>query len=109
MSMRFLQVLISSLLLALAGCSDPDSRVSEGGIGGSGDGNVAEGGIGGSGSGTTTGYGSIYINDARHYQIAEDALVYLDGELINPATINPVGAGLPLGLVAEFLLGEDVN
>ncbi|MCC1497098.1 DUF5666 domain-containing protein [Alcanivorax sp. 1008] len=101
---------LSSLLLMLVGCSDPGStRVTEGGIGGSGDGDVAEGGIGGSGSGTTTGYGSLYVNEHRYYQIAEDALIWLDGELVAPNTINPTGQGLPLGLVAEFVLGEDAN
>lgn len=105
-----LSALLVSLLLMLAGCSDPgSSRVSEGGIGGSGDGNVAEGGIGGSGSGTTTGYGSLYVNQHRYYQIAEDALVWLDGELVSPTTINPTGQGLPLGLIAEFVLDEDAN
>jgi hypothetical protein len=105
-----LTTMLASLLLLLGGCGDPGfSEVGEGGIGGSGDGNVAEGGIGGSGSGTTTGYGSLYINQHRHYQIAEDALVWLDGELVSPTTINPTGKGLPLGLVAEFVLGEDAN
>ncbi|MEE4252127.1 MAG: DUF5666 domain-containing protein [Alcanivoracaceae bacterium] len=104
------QALLISLLVLITACSNPDSsQVGEGGIGGSGDGNVAEGGIGGSGSGTTTGYGSLYVNEHRYYQIAEDALIWLDGELISPSTINPTGKGLPLGLVAEFVLGEDAN
>ncbi|MEE4250615.1 MAG: hypothetical protein V2I38_08505, partial [Alcanivoracaceae bacterium] len=105
-----LPTVLASLLLMLVGCSDPgSSRVTEGGIGGSGDGDLAEGGIGGSGSGTTSGYGSLYINEHRYYQIAEDALIWLDGELVAPNTINPTGQGLPLGLVAEFVLGEDAN
>jgi len=109
-------VLIASLLLALAGCGPNDGskdNVAEGGIGGSGNGpgggEHAEGGIGGSGSGTTTGYGSIYINDYRYYQIANDALVYLDNELVSPGTINSTGQGLPLGMVTEFLLDEDAD
>jgi hypothetical protein len=105
--------LLTSVLLVLAGCGLDSSgnQTSEGGMGGSGSGpgDVAEGGIGGSGSGTTTGYGSIYINDYRYYQIAEDAIVRLDGELITPTTINGTGQGLPLGLVVDFLLDESAN
>lgn len=101
-----------ALLMLVSGC-DPSTQVGGGGIGGSGTGpgggTVAEGGIGGSGSGTTTGYGSIYINDQRHYQIAENALIYLDGVQLHANTINPTGKGLPLGLITEFLLDEDVN
>ncbi|MFN3714290.1 MAG: DUF5666 domain-containing protein [Alcanivoracaceae bacterium] len=104
--------LLASLLLVLAGCGqETPVRTSEGGIGGSGGGggDVAEGGIGGSGSGTTTGYGSIYINDFRYYQIAEDAIVRLDGELVTPTTINASGQGLPLGMVADFLLDDSAD
>lgn len=112
-----MNTLLSRLLLllaaVLAGCGPMGNDQANGGIGGSGGGNgggeVAEGGIGGSGSGTTTGYGSLYINEHRYYQIAEDAMVWLDGELVAPTTINPTGQGLPLGLVAEFVLGEDAN
>lgn len=112
-----MNTLLSRLLLllvaVLAGCGPMGNDQANGGIGGSGGGNggneVAEGGIGGSGSGTTTGYGSLYINEHRYYQIAEDAMVWLDGELVSPTTINPTGQGLPLGLVAEFVLGEDAN
>jgi hypothetical protein len=112
-----MNTLLSRLLLllvtVLAGCGPMGNDQANGGIGGSGGGNgggeVAEGGIGGSGSGTTTGYGSLYINEHRYYQIAEDAMVRLDGELVSPTTINPTGQGLPLGLVAEFVLGEDAN
>ena len=112
-----MSTLLSRLLLllvaVLAGCGPAGNDQANGGIGGSGGGNgggdVAEGGIGGSGSGTTTGYGSLYINEHRYYQIAEDAMVWLDGELVSPTTINPAGQGLPLGLVAEFVLGEDAN
>ncbi len=107
---------LSSLLLlvtVLTGCDPMANDQANGGIGGSGGGNgggdVAEGGIGGSGSGTTSGYGSLYINEHRYYQIAEDAMVWLDGELVSPTTINPAGQGLPLGLVAEFVVGEDAN
>lgn len=112
-----MNTLLSRLLLLLAamlaGCGPMGNDQANGGIGGSGGGNgggdVAEGGIGGSGSGTTTGYGSLYINEHRYYQIAEDAMVRLDGELVSPTTINPTGQGLPLGLVAEFVLDEDAN
>jgi hypothetical protein len=107
-----IHALLISLVLAVTGCGpDTATRTSEGGIGGSGGGggDVAEGGIGGSGSGTTTGYGSIYINDYRYYQIAEDAIVRLDGELVTPTTINGSGQGLPLGMVVEFLLDETAN
>ena len=112
-----MNTLLSRLLLLLAallaGCEPMGNDQANGGIGGSGGGNgggdVAEGGIGGSGSGTTTGYGSLYINEHRYYQIAGDAMVWLDGELVAPSTINPTGQGLPLGLVAEFVLGEDAN
>jgi hypothetical protein len=112
-----MNTLLSRLLLllvaVLAGCGPAGNDQANGGVGGSGGGNgggdVAEGGIGGSGSGTTTGYGSLYINEHRYYQIAEDAMVWLDGELVSPTTINPAGQGLPLGLVAEFVLGEDAN
>lgn len=86
--------LLLLLVTVLVGCSPAGNDQANGGIGG---------------SGTTTGYGSLYINEHRHYQIAEDALVWLDGELLSPTTINPTGQGLPLGLVAEFVLDEDAN
>lgn len=111
---RWLQFGALSLLLALGGCGGSSSGgdTANGGMGGSGSGNgqYAEGGMGGSGSGTSSGYGSIYLNDnRRHYPIDENADVFLDGERVDPATINPQDKGLPLGMTLEFLLAGDAN
>lgn len=105
-------LLISLLGLVAVGCElNFGDQSAEGGIGGSGSGNgqYAEGGMGGSGSGTTTGYGSIYVNDDRYYQIAEEAEIRLDGEMLHPGSVNQTGQALPLGMVVEFLLGEDAS
>lgn len=103
-----------ALLLALGGCGGGSSggSTAEGGMGGSGSGSgqYAEGGMGGSGSGTSSGYGSIFVNDnRRHYPIDANADVFLDGERVAPESINPVDRGLPLGMTLEFLLAGDAN
>lgn len=112
-SLLSLTLLTTGLALVLAGCSFEfgDGHANEGGIGGSGSGSgeYAEGGMGGSGSGTTSGYGSIYVNDYRYYQIADNALAILDGEHVSPASIDEAGQGIPLGMVVEFLLGPDAD
>lgn len=103
-----------ALLLALGGCggSSSSSGQASGGMGGSGSGSgqYAEGGMGGSGSGTSSGYGSIYLNDnRRHYPIDPNADVFLDGQRVAPDSINHVDEGLPLGMTLEFLLAGDAN
>lgn len=117
---RWLQCSILSLLLVLSGCggSSAGDSTASGGMGGSGSGSgsgsgggqYAEGGMGGSGTGTSSGYGSIYLDDnRRHYPIDENADVFLDGERIDPASINPEDRGLPLGMTLEFVLAGDAS
>jgi hypothetical protein len=110
--LRVINLLAAAMLLAACGGSSND-QASEGGMGGSGSGSgggqYAEGGMGGSGSGTASGYGSIYVNDNRHYPIDPNADVFLDGERVDPALINPTDKGLPLGITLEFLLAGDAS
>lgn len=106
----FLHCLAILALLTFAGCEV--EQLSGGGVGGSGSGDsqYADGGTGGSGSGSTSGYGSIIVNDGRHYQIHPDAHIRLDGEVVPPETVDDEGKGLPLGVTLEFSLGEfDAN
>lgn len=106
MSARQFYVGLVALLasLVLAGCSSPESASSS-----SGGGQVAEGGIGGSGSGTASGYGSIWIGGNRHFPVADDAVVTLDGQPVAANSINATGQGLPLGITLEYLLADDAN
>lgn len=106
MSARQMYVGLVALLvsLVLTGCSSPESASSS-----SGGGQVAEGGIGGSGSGTASGYGSIWIGGNRHFPVADDAVVTLDGAPVAANSINAVGQGLPLGVTLEYLLADDAN
>ena len=102
-----------ALALLLAGCAGDDSsggaQVGGGGIGGSGDGGTqtAEGGIGGSGSGTMTGYGSIIVNEIRHFLIPDNTLLLLDGEAVPVSGANAIDQALPIGTRVEFLIGDD--
>ena len=106
-------VFVIALTATLAACAGDDSssdvRVGGGGIGGSGDGGTqtAEGGIGGSGSGTMTGYGSIIVNEIRHFLIPDDTIVLLDGESVPASGANATDQVLPIGTQVEFLIGED--
>lgn len=106
MSARQIYVGLVALLasVVLAGCSSPESSgsVSTGG-------QVAEGGIGGSGSGTASAYGSIWIGGNRHFPVADDAVVTLDGQPVAANSINATGQGLPLGITLEYLLADDAN
>lgn len=63
---------------------------------------VANGGIGGSGSGTVTGFGSIYINDIRHFEFDDSTEVRIDGDTSTDDNIK-------LGMVVEVNVGDDVN
>lgn len=95
--------------LILVGCGNPDATSSPS-TGESRDGNeVAEGGIGGSGSGTASGYGSIWVGGNRHFPIADDAVVRLDGRPVAANSVNAEGQGLPLGITLEYLLAEDAS
>lgn len=95
--------------LILAGCGNPDATSSPS-TGEPRDGNeVAEGGIGGSGSGTASGYGSIWVGGNRHFPIADDAIVRLDGRPVAANSVNAEGQGLPLGITLEYLLAEDAS
>lgn len=95
--------------LILVGCGNPGATNSSA-PGEPRDGNeVAEGGIGGSGSGTASGYGSIWVGGNRHFPIAEDAVVRLDGQPIAANSVNAEGQGLPLGITLEYLLAEDAS
>lgn len=109
----FKRLVCLAAIVLLAGCgAGTSSDQAEGGMGGSGGGSgeYAEGGMGGSGSGTTSGYGSIYLNDdRRHYPIDPNADIFLDGEPVDPGSINPLHKRLPLGMAVEFLLAGDAN
>jgi hypothetical protein len=95
--------------LILVGCSNPGATSSPS-SGDPRDGNeVAEGGIGGSGSGTASGYGSIWVGGNRHFPIADDAVVRLDGRPVAANSVNAEGQGLPLGITLEYLLAEDAS
>lgn len=100
-------LLVLLMLLVLGACSNPDSSTPVAG-GGGGD-QVAEGGIGGSGSGTASGYGSIWVGGNRHFPIAPDAVVNLDGEPVAPSSVDAIGQGIPLGITLEYLLADDAN
>ena len=95
--------------LILAGCGNPGatSAPSSGESRDSHD--VAEGGIGGSGSGAASGYGSIWVGGNRHFPIAADAVVRLDGRPLAANSVNAEGQGLPLGITLEYLLAEDAS
>lgn len=95
--------------LILVGCGNPGAT-SSASPGEPRDGNdVAEGGIGGSGSGTASGYGSIWVGGNRHFPIADDAVVRLDGRPVAANSVNAEGQGLPLGITLEYLLAEDAS
>lgn len=117
----WLQLLAVTALIALGGCgggvggSGSGTNTAEGGTGGSGSGpggqdpEYAEGGMGGSGSGTSSGYGSIIVNDTRHFPIDPNADVFVDGERVTPDAINNVDRGVPLGMTLEYVLAGDAN
>ncbi len=110
----WLQLLAVTALIALGGCGAGSSgTTAEGGMGGSGGGSsndqYAEGGMGGSGSGTSSGYGSIIVNDTRHFPIDPNADVFVDGERVAPDAINDVDQGVPLGMMLEYVLAGDAN
>lgn len=110
----WLQLLAVTALIALGGCGAGSSgTTAEGGMGGSGGGSsndqYAEGGMGGSGSGTSSGYGSIIVNDTRHFPIDPNADVFVDGERVAPDAINDVDRGVPLGMTLEYVLAGDAN
>ncbi len=94
--------------LILAGCGNPGTPQSSSDQPRDGD-SVAEGGIGGSGSGTASGYGSIRVSGNRHFPIADDAVIRLDGHPIAANSVNAQGQGLPLGITLEYLLAEDAS
>ncbi len=100
---------LSLASLILTACGNPNaSNSSPPGEPRSGD-EVAEGGIGGSGSGTASGYGSIWVGGNRHFPIAGDAIVRLDGRPVAANSVNAEGQGLPLGITLEYLLAEDAS
>lgn len=110
----WLQLLAVTALIALGGCGAGSSGdTAEGGMGGSGGGSggdqYAEGGMGGSGSGTSSGYGSIIVNDTRHFPIDPNADVFVDGGRVAPDEINDVDRGVPLGMTLEYVLSGDAN
>ena len=103
-----LPVGLSLASLILTACGNPNATSSSSGAPRGGD-EVAEGGIGGSGSGTASGYGSIWVGGNRHFPIAEDAVVRLDGQPVAANSVNAEGQGLPLGITLEYLLAEDAR
>jgi hypothetical protein len=100
---------LSLASLILAACGNPDATRSPSSGEPRGGDEVAEGGIGGSGSGTASGYGSIWVGGNRHFPIAEDAIVRLDGRPVAANSVNAEGQGLPLGITLEYLLAEDAS
>ena len=95
--------------LILAGCGNPGATSSPTSSEPREGNEVAEGGIGGSGSGTASGYGSIWVGGNRHFPIADDAVVRLDGRPVAANSVNADGQGLPLGITLEYLLAEDAS
>jgi hypothetical protein len=108
MSARPLWLCLAALASCLGGCGNPGASTGQD-SGGRDHQNYAEGGIGGSGSGTASGYGSIWIGGNRHFPVAGDALVRLDGRPVAANSINAEGRGLPLGITLEYLLSDDAN
>ncbi len=93
---KFTYTLLASALLTACG----GGGGGDGGTGGVPD--VANGGIGGSGSGTVTGFGSIFVNDIRHFEFDDSTEVTIDGE-------NTTDDNIKLGMVVEVNVGDDVN
>ena len=100
---------LSLASLILAACGNPNASNSPPSGEPRGGDEVAEGGIGGSGSGTASGYGSIWVGGNRHFPIADDAVVRLDGRPVAANSVNAEGQGLPLGITLEYLLAEDAS
>ena len=112
----WLRLLTLTALLVLGACGggvggSGSGTTAEGGTGGSGSGDqqYAEGGMGGSGSGTSSGYGSIIVNETRHFPIDPFADITVDGERVAADAINDVDKGVPLGMTLEYVLADDAN
>ena len=90
----------ATALIALTGCGGGGgSLAGTGGIGGTG---VRVAGVG---VGTTTGFGSIIINDVRQFTIDSQTRILRDGEEISEAELQLEGAGF----ATHVEIGEDVS
>jgi len=95
-------VLLIAALVTLSGCGGGgggDSLAGTGGIGGTG---VRVAGVG---EGTTTGFGSIIINDIREFTIDTETEIFKDGVAITETELELQGAGF----VTRVEIGEDVS
>ena len=90
----------AAALIALTGCGGGGGSVAgTGGIGGTG---VRVAGVG---TGTTTGFGSIIINDVRQFTIDSQTRILRDGEEISEAELQLEGEGF----ATRVEIGEDVS
>ncbi|HHH44284.1 MAG TPA: hypothetical protein ENK49_09115 [Gammaproteobacteria bacterium] len=92
-------IVCTAALLALAGCGGGGGGSSVAGIGGTG---VRVAGVG---TGTTTGFGSIIINDIREFAINGQTRILKDGVEITEAALLQEGRGH----VTHVEIGEDVS
>ena len=91
----------AAALVALSGCGGGGggSLAGTGGIGGTG---VRVAGVG---IGTTTGFGSVIINDVRQFTIDSETLILRDGDEITEAELQLEGEGF----ATRVEIGEDVS
>lgn len=96
---RFLTLLTAVLS---AGCSKSDEDTA--GIGGTGE-PVRVSVVGGEGVGTVTGFGSIFINGDRHFDVTPETQFTIDDDVLSEAEFKQKG----IGFVTHFSVGEDVT
>lgn len=96
---------LAAVVMTFTSCGGESASSSNNNGGGGGD-DVANGGIGGSGSGTVSGYGSIFVNGTREFDVEALSQLTLDDTSLDG--ING-GHDLPLGATVEFILGDDAD
>ena len=95
-------VMLIAALVTLSGCGGGGGGGSFAGTGGIGGTGVRVAGIG---EGTTTGFGSIIINDIREFTVGAETEIFKDGIVITEAQLEQQGAGF----VTRVEIGEDVS
>lgn len=95
---RFLSLL--TVVITVGCMSDEDTA----GIGGTGE-PVRVSVVGGAGVGTVTGFGSIFINDDRRFEVTSETQFIIDDDVLSEAEFKQRG----VGFVAHFSVGEDVT